>query len=50
VAVDTSHGVQPYTIEIDEEILVDLRRRLEATRWPDEIEESAGRREQTWRT
>lgn len=38
MAVGTARGVEPYTIEIDEEVLEGLRRRLAATRWPDEID------------
>jgi pimeloyl-ACP methyl ester carboxylesterase len=30
--------IQPYTVKFAEEILLDLRERLEQTRWPDEIE------------
>ena len=29
---------QPFTIHIDEAVLADLRQRLAATRWPDEID------------
>lgn len=38
MVVETPRGVEPYTIDIDDEVLVDLRRRLAATRWPDEID------------
>lgn len=38
MAVETASDIQPYTIDIPEETITDLRRRLAATRWPDEIE------------
>jgi len=33
-----SSSVEPYKIRVDEDVLVDLRRRLESTRFPDQIE------------
>src|SRR5262249_14968101 len=30
-------SVQPFTIQIDDEVLRDLKQRLQRTRWPDEI-------------
>jgi hypothetical protein len=32
--LDTATGVRPFRVDIPEEELVDLRRRIEATRWP----------------
>src|SRR5215813_7077732 len=32
--------VRPFTIEVDEAVLVDLTRRLDATRWPDQVADS----------
>ena len=34
-ATASTKGVRPFTIEVPEEQLVDLRRRIKATRWPD---------------
>jgi len=31
------NDARPYTIDVDEEILRDLRERLGRTRWPDEV-------------
>jgi pimeloyl-ACP methyl ester carboxylesterase len=39
MTVGIARGVEPYTIDIDEEVLENLRRRLAATRWPDEIDD-----------
>jgi hypothetical protein len=33
-------NVTPYSIRIPEDVLVDLRRRLAQTRWPDEVEDA----------
>ncbi|GCE31508.1 multidrug MFS transporter [Dictyobacter alpinus] len=33
-------SIEPFSIEVPESVLTDLRRRLEMTRWPDEIEGS----------
>jgi pimeloyl-ACP methyl ester carboxylesterase len=35
VAARSGDGIRPFRIEVPEEALVDLRRRLAATRWPD---------------
>jgi len=44
--------VQPFKIEISDEVLADLRRRLEKTRWPDETRfpAPAGTTVATWTT
>jgi microsomal epoxide hydrolase len=36
----SSSRVEPYTIDLDEAVLVDLRDRIRRTRWPDEVEGS----------
>ena len=35
-AAETATDVRPFQVEIPEEELVELRRRIEATRWPSE--------------
>ena len=32
--------IQPFTIEVADDVLADLRRRLTATRWPDEVDDA----------
>ena len=32
--VDTATGIRPFTVEISQEQIDDLRRRIEETRWP----------------
>jgi pimeloyl-ACP methyl ester carboxylesterase len=34
-AVSTSDAIRPFRVDVPDELLVDLRRRLAATRWPD---------------
>ena len=34
-AVTTSDAIRPFRVDVPDELLVDLRRRLAATRWPD---------------
>ncbi len=33
-------GIQPFTIAVADDVLADLRRRLAATRWPDEVDDA----------
>ena len=33
--VDTATGIRPFTVEVPEEKLADLRRRIQATQWPE---------------
>src|SRR5512142_1544896 len=35
--------IEPYRVSIPEEILLDLRQRLEHTRWPDEVQDAGWR-------
>ncbi|WP_308466717.1 epoxide hydrolase family protein [Rathayibacter soli] len=39
-AVTAATAIEPFTIEVPEDDLLDLRRRLEQTRWPDELPDS----------
>ena len=41
--------IRPFHINVPEEALVDLRRRLEATRWPDQETVPDRRRACSWR-